>query len=104
MNWIKQKRKEYYEKIAEKLREQRREYYHLNKEKSVEREKTYREINRQKINERARIYAEARREHPRMKSNEKVICECGSTVRRGYMAKHRRSNKHKRLNETQTVI
>ena len=98
-----QKRKEYYVKNAEKIREQRRVNYSRNKEKTIESEKAYREKHREEINQRTRRYTEAHREQVRIPSNEKVTCECGCTVRRGHMAKHRRTDKHKLLQETQVI-
>jgi len=106
--------KEYYELnrqiINEKAKENHKEYYELNKDKIKEKVKEYREANKDKIKEKAKEYREENKEHLKEqkkeyreanrqiineKAKEKITCECGCIVRKGDIARHKKSNRHK---------
>ena len=97
LKWLTQKRKEYYDKNAEKIREQSKQTHHRNEEKYKERERQYRENHREEIYQKNKRYAETHREQRNEKRCEKITCECGAIVRRGYILEHRKSNKHKEM-------
>ena len=92
-----QKRKEYYENNVEKIREQKRITYQQDKEKHIEYGKKYRENHREEIYQKNKRYAETHREQRNEKLCEKITCECGAIVRRGYILEHRKSNQHKEM-------
>ena len=73
---IREYEKEYREQNKEHIREQKKEYYEQNKEKIKE----YREQNKEKINEDRR--------------KQKIVCECGSEVRKDNLARHKKTKKH----------
>ena len=60
-------------------KEYQQEYYQANKETFKEKMKEYRQKNKEKISEREK---------------EKIECDCGSIVRRGDIAQHKRTKKH----------
>ena len=95
IKWAAYKRKQYYDKNAEKIREQNRLEYHRNIEKHLEKGKTYRETHREQIYEKIKRYTETHREQINKKRNEKVTCDCGAIVRKGYLSEHKKSIKHK---------
>ena len=55
------------------------EYYETNRKQLLEYKKKYDEANKEKISERRK---------------EKVLCECGSNLRKSDLAKHRKTKKH----------
>ena len=71
--------------LREKINTRKREYYHANKEK-----------NKDKMNARAREYHEKNREKINTHKREKITCECGAVVARGYMSRHKNAKKHKK--------
>ena len=86
-------------------RRTKKEYYEANKEVIFEKRDMYREANKQKIKdqqkeyndshkEEARAYREANKEIIKAKKKEKMLCGCGSTIRRDAKARHERSTKH----------
>eukprot|EP00960_Hanusia_phi_P054131 762551-Hanusia_phi.AAC.2 len=78
-NKIKQYRSENKDKITEKMRQYRDD----NKGKIAEQKKEWYENNKEKIAERGKQWYK-----------EKIECECGSTVGRGDLNRHRKTKKH----------
>ena len=66
---------------------ERREYY-------CRYGKEYRSNNRERASAYFARYGRENRERIRSKRGEKVLCECGLSVRRADLARHRRSTKH----------
>lgn len=64
--------KEWYEQNADRIKEQKKEYYEKNKDK-----------NKEKHNEYQKEY-----------SSQKITCECGREVCRGYLAGHKKTKVH----------
>jgi hypothetical protein len=64
--------------------------------------KEYREENKERKKELDKNYREANKEKIRSYGAEKITCPCGSTVRRGDISSHKRTNKHKTWEESQT--
>ena len=95
LSWIKQKRKDYYDKNAEKIREQKWLDYHRNREKHLEYGRTYREKHPEQVKEKIKQYTKTHREQINEKKREKVTCECGAIVTKGYLSEHKKSIKHK---------
>ena len=60
----------------------RRIFYENNKEEILKKKKKYREDNKEKISERGK---------------KKITCECGSTVRKQHLIRHKKSKKHIKL-------
>ena len=108
-----EKNKKWYENNKEKLAERHKEYYDSNKGKIAERHKEWREANKEKIaeyyennkekmKEKNKEYYEANKEKILEKNKEKIKCECGCEVSRNDIAKHRRTNKHKKIMQMQS--
>jgi len=89
--------KEYQQKNKVKIKEYKKGYYEKNKELRKICDKEYRKNNKDKIKE----YREKNRESFRKKANEKITCECGSTINRGNLSTHRKTKKHIKLLEQQ---
>ena len=63
--------------------------------------KEWKEENKEKIKERKIKYYEDNKEEILEKMKEKVECECGSVVRKDYLLKHKRTQKHQKWEKTQ---
>ena len=83
---------EYYFENKDKILEQQAEYRKENKEKIRERDAKYRKENKDRIAERKAEYYSKNKEQ----IAEKVECECGSSVRKDAIQRHRRSHKHQK--------
>jgi hypothetical protein len=84
------KMKIYRENNKEKIKE----YRENNKEKLAEYKKEYCEKNKEHIAEKMKKYRENNKEDIKLKRSEMITCECGSTVRKIQLAKHKRTKKH----------
>ena len=82
----KERRKEYCKNNKDKIAEKWKEYYEKNKEQIAERKKEYVKKNKEQIAERKKAYNKI-----------KVTCECGCIIRKGDLARHKKSNKHLEL-------
>ena len=75
-----------------------KQYYQDNKDKIKEHQKQYRERNKDKIKEYKKEYSKQYYEQNKdtilTKLKEKITCECGSTINKSEIARHRRSKKH----------
>ena len=77
-------RKEYYKENKEKIKN----YYEENRDTISERNKKYYEDNKEKIKDYQKIY-----------KGINTICECGTTVTRANIKRHKGTNKHFKLME-----
>ena len=89
--------------FAEYKAEYRAEYYAANREALLVQKAEYYEANRETCRERQNEYYAANRETILAKQAERVRCDCGDEVRRNWMPRHRRSNKHQRLMASQAL-
>ena len=71
--------KEWYNDNKEHKKNLSHEYYEKNKEVVLEKIKEYKEINKESI---------------KIRRSEKYICECGSTILKDTLARHKRCQKH----------
>jgi hypothetical protein len=79
-----------------------KEYREDNKEK----QKDYREHNREKILVQKKEYREDNKEKIQTRASEHIFCECGCSVRRDKISKHKRTLKHERIMKelTKTIM
>ena len=77
---VAKKKSEYSNKCRERLTKYHKEWYNNNKEKRLQKYKIYRDNNKTIIYE---------------KAGQKIMCECGSTLRKSDIAHHKKSKKHK---------
>jgi len=100
--------KDYYEKNREKLLARAKVNSEKNKDKICERRrnnkanikvynKEYSELNKDKIRERSKLNREKNKDKRSEKNKEKINCECGCEITRGYIAEHLKSQKHLKL-------
>lgn len=82
--------KQRYKDNSGKIRENVKQHYEKNKEKVSKRQKEHREQNKERILNQQKEYREANKE----KIREKIVCDCGSEVRKDYLSKHRKTKKH----------
>jgi len=109
---VKEQKKQYYEQNKEQITERQKQYYEQNKEQkkqyyeqnkerfkqykeqyreqNKEHYKQYRELHKEQIAEYQKQYYEIHKEHKK----QKMTCECGCVIRRGDMARHKRTKKH----------
>ena len=94
-NFIEQK------KIKEIIAKRNKEYYEANKEKIAEKGKIYRVNNKEKRKEYNKEYYEKNKDVLDEKKEEWgsfiVLCECGCSIRRDSMTKHKNSKKHQKI-------
>jgi len=93
--------KEYREANKEKVKAQKRKYRDANREQINAKLREWREANKEAKNATDREYREANKEAINAKAREKVICECGASVRRVGITRHRKTKKHIKLMEDQ---
>jgi hypothetical protein len=91
---ITEKNKRYREQNRDEISEQRKQYYEQNKEKVAVQNKRYCEQNKGKKAERDRKYYEENKEQIAERMKQKIICECGSILRKSDFPRHQRSKKH----------
>ena len=69
-------------------------YREANKESIMEYMKEYRQANRETILETVKKYQQANKELISEKRKQPVECECGCVIKKGDLAKHKRTKKH----------
>jgi len=92
----------YYEEHKDEIKEQHKEYYEKNKDKISGKTKVYRDKNKDKISGRMKVYYEEHKDEINERREEKHTCECGCIIRKGDIARHRKSQKHLKLLEKLT--
>jgi uncharacterized protein YdaT len=73
------------------------EYYQAHKQEILEYKAEYRETHKQEITEQSAKYRETHKQEIAERKAEKIVCDCGSIVRRGHIARHKKTNKHLQL-------
>ncbi len=71
-----------------------KEHYLDNKEKICKRTKEHYKNNKEKHNELTRKNYEKNKDKVLERQNQKITCECGEIIRRGYKSKHIKTKKH----------
>ena len=89
--------KDYSEKNREKKLASNKNYYEKNREQILAQDKEYRAKNRDEYNAKQRERRERNKDRLNAKAGEKIICECGCEVRRSYISRHKKTDKHKIL-------
>ena len=88
---INQQQKEHYEANKEKISERHKQYREDNKEQLIQ----YRRLNRDKAIKKSKEYYEANKnEILEQKKKQLITCECGRTVKKSDISKHRKTNIH----------
>jgi len=94
---INERKKKYYDENKDIIKKKLKKYYDENKDKI----KKYREDNKEQKNEYSKKYYDENKEYfkkyydeNKEKINEKIICECGSIVRKDCIPRHCKSLKH----------
>jgi len=92
---------------VEKCRNTSRRFYYNNLEKERERARNvyekYKHLHREKRNEKQKQIYQDNKEKYNAISAQKITCECGTIVRKGDIAKHKRTGKHIKLMENKNV-
>ena len=100
--------KQYYDENKKQKKEYDKQYYDENKKQKKEYNKKYREQNREYYNEYQKQHYNQNKEQKRQyqkqyynqnkyKINEKIVCDCGVTVRKDNLKKHKETKKHLKL-------
>ena len=93
--------KEYREENKEEINAKLREYREANKETIKAKHREYHAANKETLNAKNREYREANKDAIKAKKAEKIMCECGASVSRGYISGHRKTDKHIKFIEDQ---
>ena len=67
------------------------------RENNKEKMKEYQQANKEHISESKKKYRQANIERISEQKKEQIECECGCTIKRGDLAKHRKTKKHLNL-------
>jgi hypothetical protein len=94
---IKIQKHNWYENNRDNILDKSKIYRDVNKDKIKERDKNYREANKDKLLDKSKIYRDENREILNMKQNEKINCDCGCSVNKSFLGKHKKSPKHIKL-------
>ena len=94
---------EYYNDTKEHVLEKVKQYYFTHKEQVEEYIKKHYENNIEHFKEYKRKWYLEHKETHNMKAKERIICECGNEICRGYLTQHLKSNKHKQLLEQKAI-
>mgnify|MGYP003648893083 CR=1 FL=1 len=86
--------KQYYTDNNEKISIQNKQYYTDNKQKILIQTKGYRDKNKQKIAIQGKEYRDKNKEKISIIKKEQITCECGLTLCKDGLSRHRRSKKH----------
>ena len=86
--------KEYREENKEEINAKLREYREANKETIKAKHREYHAANKETLNAKNRERYEANKEAINAKRAEKIQCECGASVSRCNISKHRKTDKH----------
>ena len=101
---IKLKDKKYYERNKDIISEKNKNYYEKNKDIISERNKNYYINNKEQFRKNNTEYREKNkdiiREKAKEKNKEKINCDCGSVVRKSELARHNKTIKHKKYEES----
>ena len=90
-----EKRKEYYNTKRDEILEKKKEYYEKNETNIKQRRQIWRQENKDIIQTQNKEWYERNKEQYLEKLKEtKVKCECGSTIRKDCLNKHRKTKKH----------
>lgn len=91
-----EKTHEYYENNKDKIHEYNQDYYTENRDKLLDYQKDYMsdQNNYDKVQKYRAEYRSKNRDILRQKASEKVVCECGKSVRRSDISTHRKTKTH----------
>ena len=88
-----------YQENKETIKQKNKERYKNNKEQILEKNKEWKENNKEKLKENKKKYREENKEKILDYQKEKIKCDCGVLIRRGDIARHKKTLKHIKLME-----
>jgi len=91
---IKETQARYSSENKDKIKETHAQYYSENKDKIKEYSSQYRSENKDKIKEYSSQYRSENKDKIKEDTAQKVICECGSEIRKDGLSKHTKTKKH----------
>lgn len=92
-------KKGYYEKNRERLLEKSKQYNIDNRERISSYHKQYNKDNREKVCKKTKEWYAKNRDH----LSEKITCDCGSTLSRSSISRHRKTKKHQAFLEAKKL-
>jgi prophage antirepressor-like protein len=92
---INENSRKYYDEHTEEFKEYKKEYYEKNKESVLERAKEYYIENKEIVLEKTKERYVENKDKILAYQAEKILCECGITLQRNFMAKHKRTEIHR---------
>ena len=100
---MKEQNKEWRENNKDKKQEQDRQYAKNNKDKICENQKQWHVKNRDKVIANVKEYQEHNKDIIKEKTAVKIVCECGCSIRKNDLPRHKQTSKHKQLMEQLTM-
>lgn len=89
-----QQMKQYRQANKEAILKREKEYRRQNKEKIQQHMKQYRRQNKEKIQQYNKQYRQANKKKLKLGMQKKITCECGVSLTRGCLARHKKTKKH----------
>lgn len=85
-----EEKRQYYKEYYQRNKNKKQEYREQNREKNRQYSKQRYENNKEQILEKQKEYRENNKEYRK----EKITCECGASIRKEDLARHKKSKKH----------
>ena len=92
---INENSRKYYAEHTEQFKEYKKEYYEKNKESVIERAKEYYIENKEIVLEKTKERYVENKDKILAYQAEKILCECGITLQRNFMSKHKKTEIHR---------
>lgn len=86
--------KEYYETHKDKVAKRQKQYRDLNKDKVAKRVKQYYETHKDKVAKPVKQYKKTHKDKIAAQLSQKIQCECGAIVCKGWIARHKHTQRH----------
>ena len=97
-------RQEYLDDSAEYRSKQTKQYREANKEHILEQKKEYAEENRETIAAYKNLWYQQNKERQLRKASVRIVCECGIETSRGKIARHRKTDRHKKAMAARVIF
>jgi hypothetical protein len=90
----KQYYKQYNDQHKDEIKKYKKQYYEEHKDEKKEYDKQYHKEHKDELNKKHKQYHKEHKDELNKKKKQKVTCECGCIVAKGYLSQHRKTKKH----------
>jgi hypothetical protein len=97
----KQYNKQLYEANKQSILQNQKEYRESNKEAIAQQKKLHYEANKEAIAQQKKQYGQSNKHQIALRKSVKITCECGSTLCKAALSRHKKTTKHQAFIESQ---